>query len=70
MKKAKKGKPTKKKVMIATWKDLDKELDVTNQEEETKVANLCFMANNEDEEIEVQVSKHEISYDELFELLS
>ena len=56
--------------MIATWKDLDKELDVTNQEEETKVANLCFMANNEDEEIEVQVSKHEISYDELFELLS
>ena len=47
LKKARKGMLTKKKAMMTTWKDLDEEQEAKNQQEETEVANLCFMANIE-----------------------
>ena len=52
--------------MIAAWEDLDEEQDVGHQEEETEVANLCFIGTIEaDEETKVEVSKPKLYYDEL-----
>ena len=46
LKKASKKKITKKKAMMATWKDLDEEQEnAKSHEEEEIVANLCFMAD-------------------------
>ena len=48
---------------MATWEDLDEEEDAEIQKKEIEVANICFMANIEDEATKIQVFKHELSYD-------
>ena len=61
LKKNSKKKAPKKKAMMATWKDLDKEQEGTkSQEKEEIVTNLCFMADIVFEE-ETKVLDYELN---------
>ena len=67
LKKSSRKKAPKKKVMMAIWKDLDKDQEGTeSQEEEEIVANLCFMVDIvSNEEIDVMDFEPKPSYDDL-----
>ena len=67
LKKNFKKKASKKKALMATWEDLDKEQEsAESQEKEEIVANLCFMADIvSKEETEVLDSKPELSHNDL-----